>query len=819
MKQNNFCLEQLKNLENIGTSLSSFEEIKNADKNYTILGAGNFGYAEKMKSKKDGKCYAIKKLDKKSKNFNIKNFIREIKISINLEHKNLIKLYGYFEDKEKIEKFKEINKKNKHYKNLENETEDRDVYCLVLEFAQNGSLENFYNKYKSQYPNKEHFVPLDLKIVIKFLKQLLNGLTYLHGKNIIHRDLKLDNILLDKDDNIKITDFGISAKCRDNNENNSEDEILYSNNTAVGRRDFISPEMEKETSYDCRCDIYSLGLVILCLMSYEKPIKFIRNERNIKKDMNKNAYNLYLRKLVLRMLEEEINIRPTSFQCYNELIQIEKIIENPNDEYAKKYLENKNRIVKQLTKQKSFVLYKETPKLNSDNFTPKVNNYNNIPNTHNNSFSNIQNTQYNNCNNISNTQFNNFNGFNGNYNNQMNQNMIYQNAFLPNSYLNNPYYINQLYYTFNNSYMFDPNLNSNNIAMNIINNMQSNNNIMIQKNMNQNINNNITFINMSKNTSLISVLQCINACFQEYKNLFIKSIKFFIEQLKNNSLFSLEILKILELINDKSSNNDSIKFNNDIQNFRNKASSSIELFKGSDEINLLNAFFYLCNYMNEEFRTTNNSFPNILFKDFKEIENLPKNDFPQIYETIELFIKNYRSPFVDVFYYILLDLTKCPNCNTALDANITDNKNIACFIPLPAIFIDNISNLIKNYLSEQDNSNNIYNCKNCNYSGPGKNEKGFINSPNYLFIYFEGEEKEIKTLDEILDLTSYSIGKVGPKIYEIFSFISKGNDDKYKAYIKNDSCIWYSYDDKNSSIQDYVCLKNITPYVAIYKGK
>ena len=108
-------LESLKNIVDNNISLSSFEEIKNGDKNYTILGAGNFGYAEKMKSKKNGKCYAIKKLDKKSKNFNIKNFIREIKISINFEHENLIKLYGYFEDKEKIEKFKEINKKNKHY--------------------------------------------------------------------------------------------------------------------------------------------------------------------------------------------------------------------------------------------------------------------------------------------------------------------------------------------------------------------------------------------------------------------------------------------------------------------------------------------------------------------------------------------------------------------------------------------------------------------------------------------------------------------------------------------------------------------------------
>ena len=496
MTEKNSDLESLKNLKNIGTSLSCFEEIKNGDINYTKLGAGNFGYAEKMKSKKNKLCYAIKKLDKRSKNFNIKNFIRETKISIELEHENLIRLYGYFEDKENIEKFKDINKNNKHYKNLENERDDRDVYCLVLEFAQNGSLEEFYNKYKSQYPDKEHFIPLDQKIVIKFLKQLLSGLKYLHGKSIFHRDIKPDNILLDKDNNIKITDFGISAKFGDNNSDNEsnskdEDEILYSKFTAVGRRDFICPEIENGTPYDCRCDIYSLGLVMLCLMSYEHPIKLIKQGegkktiRLIKRDgMNENAYNLYLRQLVLRMLEEEIDLRPTSFECYDELIQIEKIIENPNDENAKKYLRDKNKInAKKLRRHNSFVIYKETPIKKNNNNIPKINNSNNISNTNNN---------------MTNIQFNNFNCFNGNCNNQMNQSFFNQNPFIQNSYPNYPYYANQQYYPFNNSFMFNQNLNRTAIAMNIFNNMQSNvqTNIMYQNNMSQNINNNNTSFNM-----------------------------------------------------------------------------------------------------------------------------------------------------------------------------------------------------------------------------------------------------------------------------------------------------------------------------------
>lgn len=59
----------VQNLSDIGTSLSDFEEISSQDKNYTILGVGFSGYAEKMKSKKNNKYYMIKKIAENGRNF------------------------------------------------------------------------------------------------------------------------------------------------------------------------------------------------------------------------------------------------------------------------------------------------------------------------------------------------------------------------------------------------------------------------------------------------------------------------------------------------------------------------------------------------------------------------------------------------------------------------------------------------------------------------------------------------------------------------------------------------------------------------------
>ena len=105
---NDMLNDKIELLKDIGTKLSDFEEVPNDYEKFTLLGKGNFGYAEKMKSKKDNKFYAIKKIDINSDKFDEISFRRETKIMEELNHENIIKFYGYFKDKERIDKFKEI---------------------------------------------------------------------------------------------------------------------------------------------------------------------------------------------------------------------------------------------------------------------------------------------------------------------------------------------------------------------------------------------------------------------------------------------------------------------------------------------------------------------------------------------------------------------------------------------------------------------------------------------------------------------------------------------------------------------------------------
>jgi len=995
----NELYDPLQYLKDIGTSLSDFKEIENNGIPFYILGKGNFAYTEKMTSIKDNKIYAIKKLDT-SGNFNAKSFERETKISISLNHENIVRFYGYFQCEENIEKIKKVYKNNKKSKDLINQTEDKKIYCLVLEFVENGSLQDYYKKYKAQFKDRESFIPLDQKIVLKFAKQILSALKYIHQMNIAHRDIKPDNILLDKDNNIKIADFGISAIFKDdNNGNENIDEKLVSHCTTVGRIDYVCPEIYKNQAYDCRCDIYSLGLTLLYLMSYDNPINMINDpisgipKRQINKLIDNKVYNEYFIKLIHRMLEEDINDRPFARQAYNEIEYIEKIIENPNDEVAEKYLKNKDKkkmLLKVFERRNSnFIICHQNKKGGNSNKTvnnsntqnhfntthnnayPQVNQYQNnnnncsqafpnscLPNNkygnevyfcgnslminqdisyhnHNNlvmnfnmgmnnnntiignimnnstmigNNNNMNNTMICNNNNMNNTMIgnmmnnntmicnnNNMNNTmignmmnnntmicnNNNMNNTMignmmnNNTMICNNNMMNNTMICNNNMMNNNTMICNNNMMNSTMIDNNNMMNNtmICNNNMMNNNIMIGNNnmMNNNImignnnmmnnntmmanmmnnstmmgnmiNNNIMMGNMmnnntmicnnnmnnnnmmnnnndmmskssminkdhlfnqilnepnkQKNTSLLSTLQCIYECFKDCGINFSGDLP--------NDKFASKIDEILKLIGKISSNeNEKEEFKKSIIKFRTEAAKyNPNFLKGDDEIEPINAFFGLCDYLNYQYRKIQNLCPNEIYKDLTEFENLPKEKFPIIYDKINQFVNSYHSPFANNFYYILLNISKCPNC-------------ISSFIPLNGSIIDSIGNLVNDYISKQYNSDNSF-CDNCNYFGPGKKEKGFLNTPKYLIFDFVGEN-EMKILDNEIDLTYNSITNIGSKKYKVFSFITKERNGKYKAYIKKDEKNWFSYSDENTINDEIVCRNNITPYFAIYKG-
>lgn len=133
--------------------------------------------------------------------------------------------------------------------------EEHGMQYMVMQYVEGTDLKQYIT----------HHYPIPLPQVIDIMEQVLSAVESAHEHGIIHRDLKPQNILIDQNKNLKITDFGIATATYDNS--------LTQTNTLVGSVHYLSPEQARGSVATKRSDIYSLGIILYELLTGKVPFE------------------------------------------------------------------------------------------------------------------------------------------------------------------------------------------------------------------------------------------------------------------------------------------------------------------------------------------------------------------------------------------------------------------------------------------------------------------------------------------------------------------------------------------------------------------
>lgn len=182
---------------------------------------------------------------------------------------------------------------------------------IVTELCAGGSLYDYLRQVKIGL--EEH----EFKI---YLEQILNGVKYLHSKNITHRDLKTKNILLTLDSRIKIADFGVAKEvtsCR------------ATNTVYVGTMHYIAPEMtDGKGNYNSKIDIWAIGCDCYEMGTSKyafdgRNVTELKNAvgKNVLPNINSLRFCETMQEMIIRMLAIDPTKRPDAATLYEEVLR------------------------------------------------------------------------------------------------------------------------------------------------------------------------------------------------------------------------------------------------------------------------------------------------------------------------------------------------------------------------------------------------------------------------------------------------------------------------------------------------------------------
>lgn len=204
---------------------------KNGEKRYVrgkLLGSGGFAKCFEARCLAEGGIYALKVIPKKEINEKRKRYklMLEIKLHRSLKHQNIVGFKDVFEDSENV--------------------------YIVLEYCRNNTLKELTKR-------RKRITEYEARV---YMLQMVKALQYIHRNSIVHRDLKLGNILVNENMQLKLCDFGLSTKITYQGEKKR---------TVCGTPNYIAPEILEEEGHSYESDIWSMGVILYALLFGKPP--------------------------------------------------------------------------------------------------------------------------------------------------------------------------------------------------------------------------------------------------------------------------------------------------------------------------------------------------------------------------------------------------------------------------------------------------------------------------------------------------------------------------------------------------------------------